>query len=188
MPNPQPIHIYLDASTLISFTEADNDFISELIKLCKDKNYMMDITPFTIMESLGVKQEHAFFNKKVAEGMPLKWIISRRRERDLSSEELKKIYSVIERKLKPQGMDAFYFPEKIGEFWKLALNIVRDSNINSSDAVHLGQAISMESYLLVTTDKQFCDESTKYLKTFLPKSTLLVCMPKDAIEILKRIS
>ena len=176
-------NIYLDASVLISYLEADSDHISELFKLCKDKNYSMDISPFTIMEALGIKQEHRYFMKKVGQGVPLKHIIKCRRERNLTSGELREIYDTLQRKLKPQGMGEFYGPQDT-QWWKIALDIVRDSNINASDAVHLGQALAMGSGLLVTTDQSFCKEASIYLKISVNESKLIVCSPEEAIKII----
>ena len=133
------------------------------------------------MEALDIKQEHRFFNKKVALGVPLKRIINKRRERDLSEAELRDIYNVLNRKLKPQGMGDFFIP-KDDSWWKLALDIVTYSNIDSSDAVHLAQAISMGSDILVTTDNFFCKEANLYLKDILKGQKILICSPKEAID------
>ena len=135
------------------------------------------------METLQIKQEHKYSLKKVAQGTPLKSIISTRRQRDLTSDELKEIFDTLQRKLKPQGMSEFYGPED-ARWWTLALNIVRDTNINASDAVHLGQALTMGSGLLVTTDKAFCRDATTYLKIHQKESKLIVCSPEEAIKIL----
>ena len=45
-PPSYKFNLYLDTSVLLSFTEADDDSISELLRICKEKNYPLDITPF----------------------------------------------------------------------------------------------------------------------------------------------
>ena len=121
--------------------------------------------------------------KKVGQGVPLKHILSSRRERDLNSEELKEIFDILQRKLKPQGMGEFYSPQD-AQWWKIALDIARDSNINASDAVHLGQALAMGSGLLVTTDKKLCKEAGDYIKKYTQENRLIVCSPEEAIKII----
>lgn len=176
--------IYLDASVLISFTEAESDEISELLSTCKKKGFEIRVTPFTIMEALGIKQEHKFFMKKVSEGIPMKWIISKRRERDLENNDLREIYNILKRKLKPYDMENFYYIED-KNWWKLALDITRDSNVNSSDAIHLAQAVFMGCDILVTTDSHFIQEGIKYIKEYLKNEDLILCLPKQAIAKIK---
>ena len=137
------------------------------------------------MEAIDIKQEHSYFLKKVEQGVPLKYVISQRRERDLSSEDLKKVYSIMNEKLKSAGIEWFYYPDK-GEWWKLALDIVRDSNINSSDAIHLAQAVFMGCTFLVTTDTHLIKEGNKYLEGYLKEEILVIGLPSEAIKRLKK--
>ena len=179
--------IYLDSSVLISFTEADSDSISELLSMCKAKNVVVRISPYTVMESLNIKQEHKYFMKKVSEGMALKKVISNRRERDLTTQDLKGIFEVLRRKLKPHGMEFFHYPLD-ANWWKLALDITRDSNVNSSDAIHLAQSVFMGCDLLVSTDNFFIENGINFLKEYLKNEKLVICRPEKAVEILKVIS
>lgn len=179
------INIYLDASVLISFLEGQNDNISDLFEFCNhNKKCKLISSPFTTMEALDIKQEHTFFSKKVAIGVPLKHILAQRRDRDLSKEELKEIHDRISRKLKSNGLGWFFYPQDY-QWWILALDIVRDCNINSSDAIHLAQAIYMGCNYLVTTDTSFIKEAKYYLENCLKIKLIKdinVCLPEKALE------
>ena len=176
--------LYLDASVLVSFLDAESDSICELLSLCRKKDVEINVSPFTIMESLNIKQEHKFFNKKVAEGMSLRHILSNRDKRDLTHKDLKDIYDIIRRKLKPYEMETFYDPED-RNWWKLALNIVRDSNINSADALHLALSIFLDCNILVTTDTFFIEQGNRYIKEKLSNEDLIICLPEQARDIIK---
>lgn len=175
--------IYLDASVLISFLEGESDTISELLTLCKKEEIPINVSPFTIMESLDIKQEHGFFTKEVAKGVPFKRIISRRRERNLTKEQLTEIYHVLRNKLKPHNMEDFWAPDST-DWWAFALDIVRDSNITASDSIHIAQAIFLECDLLATTDNFLIEEGNKYLKEIKRDVSLKICLPEKIIKIL----
>lgn len=177
--------VYLDANILTSFLENENDTISELLSFLKKNNIKIYFSPFTMMEVLDIKHEHKYFHKKVAEGVPLKHIISKRRERDLTDEELANVFEETKRKLKTYDLEWFYYPLNAG-WWKTALDIITDSNVTSSDALHLGQAINMGVNRLITSDKQFRDEGNKYLKEkFNGKYEDFILLPKEALTIFK---
>lgn len=178
--------VYLDANIVISFIETQDDSICELIKLCNKNKIKMYISPFTMMESLDIKQEHKYFNKKVVEGVPLKSIISNRYKRDLSKDELQKIHEKIKRKLNLQDLGWYFYPLD-PNWWKTALDIVADSNVTSSDALHLGQALNMDVQLLITNDNEFKVEGNKYLiEVSKGKIIEFIVSTKKALEIIKK--
>ena len=159
-----------------------------IIERAKKRKWKYHISFFCIMEALDIKQEHFFFNKKVGIGEPLKKIISKRRDRDLSSSDLKEIQeSFVNRLLKPHKMEMGYYFVDVNSWFK-CLEIVRDTNINSSDAMHLTTALGLNCDILITSDNHFISEGNKYIKEKMPKNKLVLCLPEKFDDILREKS
>jgi len=178
------VKIYLDASVIVSFLAGKDEHVAELFLLCNEKNILYQISPFSLMEALDIKQEHRYFLKKVADGFSIRDALKDRRSRNLTKEEIIKVHKDTLITLKPQKLDWYYY-SKGSNWWEEAINIVSDTNINSSDAIHLAQALISGYDFLVTHDGPFIKEGNKYIKENFKNVKLEILRPNQMVEKLK---
>ncbi len=176
--------LYFDTNFIIDINNG-RGIPCSIIERAKEKKWKYYVSFFCIMEALDIKQEHFFFNKKVGLGEPIKNILKNRRERDLSSPDLIDIQeSFVNKLLKPHKMELGYYFIDVNS-WMKCLEIVRDSNINTSDAIHLTTALGLNCDILLTSDHHFIQEGNKYIKEKSPKNRLVICLPEKFDDILK---
>jgi len=178
------LKIYFDTTFMLD-VDSGKTLPCYLIEEIKKKKWEYYVSIFCMMEIFDIKQEHFFFHKKVNVGEPLKHILSKRRERDLSNSDLTEVESKLTNKLfKPHKISyGFFFDDE--KSWKKCLEITRETNINSSDVIHLVTALVADCDILLTSDNFFIKEGNEYLKDKIPKSKLVLCSPENWDIILK---
>jgi len=176
-------HLYFDTNFILDVMEGDTK-ACQIIENAKEKKWKYSSSIFTLMEALDIKQEHYFFKQKVNLGKPLRHIISLRYERDLHKIDLDRVKTEFINKFRKDhsGQGLYYILE---EGWQNAYYIVKESNITSSDAIHLATAISAGCDILLTSDKFFIKEGNKYLKKIGLDREIKICKPKDLNKTLK---
>ncbi len=119
--------------------------------------------------------------------MPIKSIISKRRERDLTKNELTQIQKdFVQNILDPNNMEyGFFFTDREG--WLQSLEIVRETNINSSDAIHLATALALDCDILLTSDNHFITEGNTYLRNKVSNNKLEICHPDKFDKIIEKL-
>lgn len=171
-----PPRLYLDTCVFLDLIEGRNSDTIALIKKAQQNKWIYVISAFTGMEAVDIKQEHKFFYNKVEEGIPLKRILSNRQDRDLNEPDINSVNNALEKKSKIWGLDKVtYLGDK--DHWLIALNITRETNINSSDAIHLATALGLGVDILVTNDNGFISNAEIYLAKNSIKN-LKVCLPE----------
>jgi len=179
---PKALSVYFDTTFIIDLS-IGKKLPCSILEEAKKNNWKHYCSVFGIMECLDIMQENFFFTKNIKLGKSIKRILHKRRERDLSDKELEDLQQkLVNTFLKPQNINYGFMFDVQG--WSNCIKVVRESNINSSDAIHLVTAIALNCDILLTSDGPFIEEGNKYLEK-ISKNQLRLCRPEQYSQILK---
>ena len=179
--------IYIDTVIARDWTHKRNVDAIDLLNQIKNKKIKCLISVFGLMELVDIEQEDLFLHKKAfIEKENLDTIFSRRKSRDLKSEELDKSEKYI------QDFLANYkkivgLVDLTEEGWSLALSLGAGSNLNATDVLHLSTAWQNKCNIIITRDEFFIKEATRILKKEKVWSNFKVCSPRKALQLLRKV-
>ena len=161
--NDSKFRVYLDTCILQGAISQQNNNDIIFLDTLKKKRVKVYSSIHTLMELLDVEKDRVFLIKKVFdEHKAVNSFLRGRAEKDLSQDELGKA---------TKKVNSFFITNKqiifaniTEDVWEDVKTIVENSNIHSSDALHLSLAIMWECQFLVTHDQFFIREGNKILK------------------------
>lgn len=171
-------HIYIDTNVIVDIIEGQRRSSVHLIETVKERGWICSTSNFAVMEVLDVRKENAFIFKKLSEGHTLKKILRLRYEKDLSEETLQDVYNKVYNKFFiPYKFIQFFWLTKEG--WDKAIEICANSNISTSDCIHVATALEAGCDILVTSDESFEKNASKFIST---------CLPENFIDGLRKLN
>jgi len=161
--NEEEISIYLDTCILQGAISQRNIDDTLFMKNIKDKKWKVYTSIHTLMELYDVAKDRKFLMKSVID----KWVdvstfLRDRRQMDLNRNDFNDIIKNINNFFIQQDFDPFMNIDE--EVWEIVKEIVENSNIHSSDALHLASAQLWGCFALVTHDRSFIKEGNRLLE------------------------
>ncbi len=173
-------HIYLDANIIVDIIQGQRRASIHMIEEIKNRKWVCSTSAFSYMEVLDIIQENKFIYEKLSDGFPLKMIMRMRANRDLSDNNLEKIFNQVKNKFFiPYDFIEFYDLTEDG--WGRALGICATTNIFAPDSLHLATAIEAGCDLLVTSD-EFFSKTINELDTYV-----VSCLPEKFKDMLEEL-
>ena len=181
-----PVKIYLDTCVLQGALSKQNTKDTIFMAKVKEREWSVFTSIHTLMELLDVAKDRKYLLKKVFnEFGAVKDFLRTRGEKNLNSHEFGEISTQI---------NNFFITHKFISFgnisedvWTDVKSIVENSNIHSSDALHLALATMWECHILVTHDQFFIREGNRILKETKTYDKLRVCDVDKVEATLKEI-
>ena len=172
--------IYIDTNILQgALSRRNKDDIVFLQKL-KEKDLECYTSILTVMELLDVSKDRKFLMKLIVDKfVDVNTFLSERKEKNLSLEDLQEIANNIN-----NLFIEYKFIKLINikeTDWQLVKKIGENSNLHSSDVIHLVTAWVGGCQYLATNDDQFIKEGNKILKREKVSKKLKICKPSNII-------
>jgi predicted nucleic acid-binding protein len=166
---------------VLMFTE-DVDVV--FLNKAKEKGWKIITSIHALMELLDIAKDRRFLMNSVIDNwVDVSTFLRKRREMDLNRNDFDKIGKRIDNFLKNYEFITFMHIEF--DVWDMVKEIVENSNIHSSDALHLASAFQWGCHILVTHDKSFIKEGNMLLKEAEVYNKLRVCDVDKVEETLK---
>ena len=157
-----------------------------LLGIIKDRKWECVTSTFTFMELYDIEKDELFFNKKVRLGWEINKILRERRHKDLSDSDLKEV---------EERIAGFYDEHNFIEFhqldgekgWEIAEIISNTTNLSAADSIHLAVAWGSACDLLVTSDQDFIDETTRFFQENEFWGQMRICKPIEAVKVAEEL-
>ena len=180
------VKIYVDTCILQGALSLRNDVDVVFLNKAKEKGWKIFTSIHALMELLDIAKDRRFLmNSVIDEWVDVNTFLRKRREMDLNKNDFDKIGKRIDKFLKNYEFINFMHIEF--DVWDEVKEIVENSNIHSSDALHLALAFHWGCHILVTLDKFFIKEGNMLLKEAGVHNKLRVCNVDKIEETLKEI-
>jgi len=178
--------IYVDTCILQGALSLRNDVDVVFLNKAKEKGWKIVTSIHALMELLDIAKDRRFLmNSVIDDWVDVSTFLRKRREMDLNRNDFDKIGKRIDKFLKKYEFINFMHIEF--DVWDDVKEIVENSNIHSSDALHLASAFQWACHILVTHDKSFIKEGNMLLKEAGVNNKFRVCDVDKVEEILKEI-
>jgi len=178
--------IYVDTCILQGALSLRNDVDVVFLNKAKEKSWKIITSIHAFMELLDIAKDRRFLMNSVIDGwVDVSTFLRKRREMDLNRNDFDKIGKRIDKFLKKYEFVNFMHIEF--DVWEFVKRIVENSNIHSSDALHLASAFVWGCHILVTHDNSFIKEGNMLLKEAGVYYKLRVCDVDKVEETLKDI-
>lgn len=166
--NRLPMSLYFDSTVVIDLIRRRRTSSLKLAETARENKWKCVTSYFSYMEAFNVEQDTMFFNVKVAEGDDVDSILRRRYDRDLDAKQLvkteRKVYEGI--KTTYDFIDWVYLEE---EGWNKAIDLCAETNISTSDCIHLATALITGCLLLITSDEPFKKKANDHIPSITPE-------------------
>lgn len=177
--------VYLDTNVCRDCIKNRSKISKESIHLMgiiKDRRWECVTSAFTIMELYDIEKDDLFINKKLRQGLDINSILRQRNDKDLSESDLEEVNERISGFY--EEYDFIKFHQLDGEEgWEIAQITSGQTNLSSTDCIHFAVALGSECDLLITSDQNFIEEATRFLKQWNVRDRLRICKPKDAVKV-----
>lgn len=156
------------------------------IDYIKENRWKCYTSIFALMEESDIEKDFNFFNKKVKQGMEINEILRMRNSKDLGVENLDDSAEKIQ-----EFIDQYEFVEiqniVSDTSWNKAVTASKQSNISSSDIIHLVTAGESKCDILLTSDEFFIKEGREFLNKIKEK-TPIFCKPikKEILSLIQQ--
>ena len=178
--------IYVDTCILQGALSLRNDVDVVFLNKAKEKGWEIITSIHALMELLDIAKDRRFLMNSVIDGwVDVSTFLRKRREMDLNINDFDKIGKRIDKFLKKYEFIDFMHIDF--DVWDDVKFIVENSNIHSSDALHLASAIQWDCCVLITHDQFFIKEANRLLKEE-GYDKLIVCDVNKVETSLKEIS
>ena len=166
--NPLLMSLYFDSTVVIDLIRRRRPSSLKLAEIARGNKWKCVTSYFSYMEAFNVEQDTMFFNLKVAEGDDLDSILRRRYDRDLEQKQLSKIEQKVYEGIKTtyDFIDWIYLEE---EGWNKAIDLCAQTNISTSDCIHLATALITGCLLLITSDEPFKKKANNHIPSVTPE-------------------
>ena len=162
----------------------DDDVI--FLNKIEEKGWKALTSIHTLMELLDVAKDRRFLmNSVIDEWVDVTTFLRKRREMNLSSNDFERVAKEINNFLRKNRFIDFMHIDI--EVWKDVREIVENSNIHSSDALHLASAIQWGCSVLVTHDRFFMKEGNRLLREAGISNHIQICDVSKIEETLGKI-
>jgi len=180
------VKIYVDTCILQGALSRQNTKDTIFMDKIKEKGWEVYTSIHTLMELLDVAKDRKFLLKKVFdEWGSVKDFLRNRDKKNLNANELEDIRKVINNFFRTNKF--ITFGNITEDVWRDVKLIAEESNIHSSDILHLALAIMWECDILVTHDTFFISEGNRILKNAEPPVKLKICDVDKVEETLKEV-
>lgn len=171
--------LYFDTNVYLDIVDDREPKSLKLYQYISQDDWQCVTSIFARVETLEVKQFHAFKDEKKKVGWSTKRIEKERHKRDLSPKVLGNISRsvTIRTKLKCKGFKIYSCLLEDG--WELAEDIKRKTNLTDKDSIHLAEAMAIACDLFVSRDESLIDVAKKFIWAETPDTL---------IEILKSVN
>ena len=171
--NDSKFQVYLDTCILQGAISQQNNADIIFLDTLKKKKVKVYSSIHTLMELMDIEKDRTFLIKKVFdEHKAVNSFLRGRAEKDLNQSELGKAVNKVNNFLFTNKQ--ITFGNITEDVWNDVKSIVENSNIHSSDALHLALAIMWQCQFLVTHDQFFITEGNRILKES-DNTKIIVC-------------
>ncbi|MEM5771200.1 MAG: PIN domain-containing protein [Candidatus Aenigmatarchaeota archaeon] len=155
--------VYLDTNILQGALSRRNKEDIILFQRLKENNIKCYTSILTLMELLDIAKDRKFLIKLIVDRyVDVNTFLSERRKKSLSIDDLKEISENVNNLFAEYNFIEFINIKE--DDWNLVKKIGENSNLHSSDVVHLVTAWVGGCQFLITHDEQFVEEGNKILK------------------------
>jgi len=176
------LNLYLDTNFLLDLVRPERRSASvDLFDEACSRGWSCSSSFFAQMEALDVEQEHAWFLARLQAGQHTEKLLRRRRQRDLTSDELREVFkrfmtTLVERDL--QGRIQWLPLTRKGGELEEALALAAETNISAPDCLHLATALQAGCDILVTSDEGLKNAARPYIPAVKPEELLAAIRAK----------
>lgn len=125
---------------------------------------------FGQMEALDVEQEHRWFLTRLRAGEHTERLLRRRRQRDLTKQQLRRVSTAFHTALLEQDVqDKVSWLALGAEETEQALTLAETTNISAPDCLHLATALQAGCDILVTSDEGLKNAARPYIAAVTPE-------------------
>ena len=157
-----------------------------LLGIIKDRKWECITSTFTFMELYDIEKDELFFNKKLRLGWEVNKILRERRHKDLSDSDLGEVQERIGEFYDEHNFIKFHQID--GEKgWETAEIISNNTNLSAADSIHLAVAWGSACDLLVTSDQDFIDETTRFFQENDFWEQMRICKPIEAVKVVEEL-
>jgi predicted nucleic acid-binding protein len=161
--NRKPI-IYLDTNIIRDCFSGRNKQSLVILREFKKSKLRCITSTFSKMELYDTERENKFFISGIRRGYEFTSLISKRKNINLTRNQLEKISDSIDNFFKKYKFIEIWDIEKDYE-WEVAEMISASTNISAADAIHLTIAIVVGVNLIITNDSGFSKEAEHFLRS-----------------------
>jgi len=168
---PAP-YIYIDTNVILDIAIKRNNKSVELLDAVRERGMRICTSHFSMMEALGVRQEHLYIMNELQRGERVDKILRNRGQRNLSHTDLitvynELIYSFYERY--KDTLDYWYLTQR---GWESATLIMTKINISAMDAIHVATAVEAGCDRFVSSDTALIKNAKSLIPAFPPDKML----------------
>lgn len=178
------LKLYIDTNVLQGILSRRNKEVIILLDRIKSAKLACTTSILTVLELLDIAKDREFLIKLIKD----KWgdvstFLRERKNKNLTTEELKNLSGQINNLfLEYNFIEIINIKE---EDWELVKKICQESNLHSSDAIHLVTAWVGGCRYLITYDNQFITEGNRILEKEKVLDKLTIITPSQMLKILK---
>lgn len=178
--------IYLDTNIIRDCFSGREKLSLLLLKEFKKSKLRCITSTFSKMELYDTERENKFFVSGIRKGQEFTSLISRRKNMNLTRNQLDKIADAIDGFFRKYKFIEIWDLEKDYE-WDLAEMISASTNISATDAIHLTIASVVGVNLIITNDSNFSREAADFLKNLDLWDDIRVSDVQHAIKTLEEM-
>lgn len=165
------LKLYLDTNFLLDLVRPRGRTASaELFAEACSRGWTCLASYFGQMEALDVEQEHRWFLTRLRAGEHTERLLRRRRQRDLTKQQLRRVSTAFHTALLEQDVqDKVSWLALGAEETEQALTLAETTNISAPDCLHLATALQAGCDILVTSDEGLKNAARPYIAAVTPE-------------------
>ena len=164
--------VFVDTNVLLDVLWGRKRSSIRLLELLKLREIPIYTSYLAVLELIDKEQEYAFVYKLILNKQSLNHILRVRKDRKLTAEERKEAIDRVYEMLKEYDINLLV-PSDEG-IWEIAILVMKDVNVESSDAFHIASAKEAGCNIFVTNDEQLGKQVNQIeeLKWYKPEELL----------------
>ena len=168
---PAP-YIYIDTNVILDIAIKRNNKSAELLDASRERGLRICTSHFSMMEALGVRQEHLYIMNELQRGERVDKILRNRGQRNLSHADLVTVYNELIYSFYERYKDTldYWFLTQRG--WENATLIMTKINISAMDAIHVATAVEAGCDRFVSSDTALIKNAKPLIPAYLPDRML----------------
>ncbi len=140
-----------------------------LLDKIKELELYASTSILALCEAINIEQEFVHITNMFADRLSFDEIIRNRKWKKLSQEQRDDAIDKVRFLFKQYPIEAL---ELDAEQWNIVFKVLRDINVNATDAIHVATALLDNSTLFITIDEQLKSEAKIYMNCMNPTEAL----------------
>jgi predicted nucleic acid-binding protein len=168
---PAP-YIYIDTNVILDVAIKRNNKSVDLLAAVRERGIRICTSHFSMMEALGVRQEHLYIINELQRGERVDKILRNRGQRSLSHNDLITVYNELIYSFYEQYEDILDYWYLTQRGWENATVIMTKINISAMDAVHVATAVEAGCDRFVSSDTALIKNAKSLIPAYPPDKML----------------